>query len=176
VLPVPGPSAVITALSVSGLPTDRFLFAGFLPRKTHARRKLLDELKGERATLAFYESPVRLAAALDDLVAVLGEREAFLCREATKLHEEYVKATLSELRARVGAAERVRGELVLVIAGAPEQRGGASEFDVLAEFARLQAEGSNRRDAVKQIAKRLGLPARDVYSRLLDARPDGADD
>jgi 16S rRNA (cytidine1402-2'-O)-methyltransferase len=169
VLPVPGPSAVITALSVSGLASDRFLFAGFLPRKTHARRKLLEELKSERATLVFYESPLRLAAALADLVAVLGEREAFLCREATKLHEEYVKATLSELRAGIGARERVRGEVVLVVAGASEAS-ASEEIEIEAEFARLQAEGRSRRDAVKQIAKRLGLPARDVYSRLLASR------
>jgi 16S rRNA (cytidine1402-2'-O)-methyltransferase len=169
VLPVPGPSAVVTALSVSGLPTDRFLFAGFLPRKSHARRKLLDELKSERATLVFYESPLRLLAALDDLVAVLGEREAFLCREATKLHEEYVKTTLEGLRARIRAAERVRGEVVLVIAGASEATAGEA-VEIEAEFARLQAEGRSRRDAVKQIAKRLGLPAREVYSRLLASR------
>ena len=169
VLPVPGPSAVITALSVSGLPTDRFLFAGFLPRKTHARRKLLEELKGERATLVFYESPLRLLAALDDLVAVLGEREAFLCREATKLHEEYSKTTLRELRERIGASDRVRGEVVLVVAGASEA-GPVPDLEIEAEFARLQGEGRSRRDAVKQIAKRLGLPARDVYSRLLAAR------
>jgi 16S rRNA (cytidine1402-2'-O)-methyltransferase len=167
VLPVPGPSAVIAALSVAGLPTDRFLFLGFLPRKPHARRKLLEELRNERATLVFYESPQRLLAGLDDVLAVLGERDAFLCREATKLHEEYVKAPLSELRSRIGSAGLVRGEVVIVVAGAAEaSREG--ELDVVAEFARLQAEGRTRREAVKQIAKRLGLPARDVYSRLVE--------
>jgi 16S rRNA (cytidine1402-2'-O)-methyltransferase len=148
VLPVPGPSAVIAALSVAGLPTDRFLFLGFLPRKPHARRKLLEELRNERATLVFYESPQRLLAGLDDVLAVLGERDAFLCREATKLHEEYVKAPLSELRSRIGSAGLVRGEVVIVVAGAAEaSREG--ELDVVAEFARLQAEGRTRREAVK---------------------------
>lgn len=165
VLPVPGPSAVITALSVSGLPTDRFLFAGFLPRKTHARRKLLDELKSERATLVFYESPLRLLGALDDLVAVLGEREAFLCREATKLHEEYVRGRLSELRARLQARDAVRGEIVLVVAGAPEATSSSEAPETV--FARLVAEGRTRREAVKETARALGLPAREVYKRVL---------
>lgn len=169
VLPVPGPSAVITALSVSGLPTDRFLFVGFLPRKTLARRELLDELKGQPATLVFYESPLRVAAALDDLVAVLGERDAFLCREATKLHEEYLKAPLSELRARVGTGPRLRGEVVLVVAGAQGLPQVNDDVDIEGEFARLQAQGRTRREAVKELARRLGLPARDVYGRLIDS-------
>src|SRR6185503_8677673 len=87
VIPIPGPSAAVAALSVSGLPTDRFLFVGFLPPKAQARRTALQELEAVRETLVFYESPVRVVAALDDMAAVLGDREAFLCREATKLHE-----------------------------------------------------------------------------------------
>lgn len=167
VLPVPGPSAVIAALSVSGLPTDRFLFVGFLPRKQQPRRALLGELASEKATLVFYESPQRLAAALDDLVHVFGEREAFLCREATKLHEEYRKAPLPALREAIAAKARVRGEVVLVVAGAPERIAAPAEADIEAEFARLTAEGRSRREAVKQIARRFSLPARDVYARLL---------
>ena len=94
VVPVPGPSAAIAALSVSGLPTDRFLFVGFLPAKAAARRKALEELAAVRETMVFYESPVRVVDALSDMAEVLGDREAFLCREATKLHEEYIRGTL----------------------------------------------------------------------------------
>src|SRR5262245_46105345 len=94
VLPVPGPSAAVTALSVSGLPTDRFLFVGFLPHKAQARRKALAPLAAQGATLVFYESPLRVRAALLDMEQALGDRQAFLCREATKLHEEYVRGRL----------------------------------------------------------------------------------
>jgi 16S rRNA (cytidine1402-2'-O)-methyltransferase len=173
VLPVPGPSAVIAALSVSGLPTDRFLFVGFLPRKPPARRELLRELQDQRATLVFYESPLRLAAALDDLVEILGERDAFLCREATKLHEEYLKAPLAELRAQVGARARVRGEVVLVVEGARAAAQANDAVDIFGEFGRLQAQGRTRREAVKELAKRLGLRARDVYGRLLADESEG---
>src|SRR5512143_2504455 len=120
VVPVPGPSAAVAALSVSGLPTDRFLFVGFLPPRPGARRRALEELASERSTLVFHESPVRVLESLADMVAVLGDREAFLCREATKAHEEYVRAPLSALRSSLEAREAVRGEIVLVVAGAPE--------------------------------------------------------
>src|SRR6185503_6201060 len=106
------------ALSVSGLPSDRFLFVGFLPSRAGARRRALAELAGVRETLVFYESPLRVTAALDDMLAALGEREAFLCREATKLHEEYLRGTLAALRAALAGRDRVLGEIVLVVAGA----------------------------------------------------------
>ena len=99
VVPVPGPSAAIAALSVSGLPSDRFLFVGFLPSRAGARRRALEELAAERATLVVYESPLRVVETLAAMVEVLGDREAFLCREATKLHEEYLRGRLSELHA-----------------------------------------------------------------------------
>jgi 16S rRNA (cytidine1402-2'-O)-methyltransferase len=172
VLPVPGPSAAIAALSVSGLPTDRFLFVGFLPHKAQARRRALEELARERATIIFYESPLRVVAALTDMIEALGDREGFLCREATKLHEEYVRARLSELRARLAERDRVKGEVVLVVAGASEASEAAGDAAAQetpeALFARLTAEGRTRRDAVKQVARTLGLPARDVYRRVLD--------
>src|SRR5512139_1674039 len=96
VVPVPGPSAAVAALSVSGLPSDRFLFVGFLPPRSGARRRALEEVAAERATLVFYESPVRVLGAVDDMVVVLGDRDAFLCREATMVHEEYLRAPLSD--------------------------------------------------------------------------------
>lgn len=168
VVPVPGPSAAITALSVSGLPSDRFLFVGFLPARTAARRASLQELAERRETLVIYESPVRVLAAIADMREILGDREAFLCREATKLHEEYSRDRLSELQARLAARERVRGEIVLVVAGAADAP-GASPESAEALFTRFTAEGRTRRDAVKEVARLTGLPAREVYRRALDA-------
>jgi 16S rRNA (cytidine1402-2'-O)-methyltransferase len=170
VVPVPGPSAAIAALSVSGLPSDRFLFVGFLPSRAGARRRVLEELASEKATLVVYESPLRAVETLASMVEVLGDREAFLCREATKLHEEYLRARLSELHARLTARESVKGEIVLVVAGRPEQAPLAGA-DPVAVYRTLAAEGRTRRDAVKEAARRLGLPAREVY-RLVQESED----
>jgi 16S rRNA (cytidine1402-2'-O)-methyltransferase len=169
VVPVPGPSAAVAALSVSGLPTDRFLFVGFLPPRSGARRAALEALAPARETLVFYESPVRALASLEDMRLALGDRPAFLCREATKLHEEYRRGTLSELKAHLAERKEVRGEIVLVVGGAA---GGAPVTTESAEalFARLTAEGRTRREAVKQVARALGLPAREVYRRVLRER------
>lgn len=164
--PVPGPSAAIAALSVSGIPSQRFLFVGFLPSRGGARRKALAELAAETATLVFYESPLRAVAALEDMAAALGEREAFLCREATKLHEEYRRGRISELRDALAGRESVRGEIVLVVSGAAGAVADATETPE-ALFARLTAEGRSRREAVKEVARRLELPAREVYRRTL---------
>jgi len=165
VVPVPGPSAAVAALSVSGLPTDRFLFVGFLPAKSAARRKALEDLAAVRETLVFYESPVRVVAALTDMAEILGAREAFLCREATKLHEEYVRGSLTELREILAARALVKGEVVLVVSGASAVPAVSEPVEVL--FARLVSEGRTRREAVKETARLLGLPARDVYRRVL---------
>lgn len=171
VIPIPGPSAVIAALSVSGLPTDRFLFVGFLPRRAGPRRAALQLLRGEPATLVFYESPLRALDALADMRATLGDREAFLCREATKLHEEYRRGTLSALERALGARGTPKGELVLVVAGAAQEQrpGEAGDAELLAEFAELAERGLTRREAAKRIAARTGLSARDVYRRLLSS-------
>lgn len=170
VVPVPGPSAAVAALSVSGLPTDRFLFVGFLPARAAARRRALEDLADREETLVIYESPHRALEALADLRAVLGDREAFLCREATKVHEEYRRATLGALHEDLAAREEVKGEIVLVVAGAAASAGAPLAVDdaTLHEmFARLSAQGLTRRAAVKEIARRLSLPARDVYARVL---------
>ena len=170
VVPVPGPSAATAALSVSGLPTDRFLFVGFLPAKSGARRKALAALAVERPTLVLFESPVRVVEALSDMLAALGDRDAFLCREATKAHEEYVRAPLSVLRERLAERETVKGEIVLVVAGAPEPE--PSTEDPVALYRRLAAEGRTRREAVKEAARRLGRPARDVYAVVQEGEPE----
>jgi 16S rRNA (cytidine1402-2'-O)-methyltransferase len=164
VVPVPGASAATAALSVSGLPTDRFLFVGFLPAKAGARRQALASLAAETPTLVFFESPVRVVDSLADMLDALGDRDAFLCREATKAHEEYERAPLSALRERLASRDAVKGEIVLVVAGAPEA--AASSEDAVALYRRLAAEGRTRREAVKEAARRVGLPAREVYARV----------
>jgi 16S rRNA (cytidine1402-2'-O)-methyltransferase len=167
VVPVPGPSAAVAALSVSGLPTDRFLFVGFLPPKAAARRCELESLRDRRETLVFYESPVRVVACLTDLAAVLGDRAAFLCREATKLHEEYVRGGLSDLRTLLAERAEVKGEIVLVVSGAAESEPTTvPPEEIEALFERLVAEGLTRRAAVKEAARRAGLPAREVYGMM----------
>jgi 16S rRNA (cytidine1402-2'-O)-methyltransferase len=165
VVPIPGPSAAVAALSVSGLPSDRFLFVGFLPARAGARRRALKALAPARETLILYESPLRVLASLQDMREALGDREAFLCREATKLHEEYVRGRLSALRELLADRGTVRGEIVLVVAGAAEAP--ASTEDLGALFDRLTAQGRTRREAVKEAAHLLGLPAREVYRRTL---------
>jgi 16S rRNA (cytidine1402-2'-O)-methyltransferase len=165
VSPIPGPSAVIAALSVSGLPTDEFLFVGFLPRTSAARRARLDQLKSQAATLILYESPHRALESLTDMIAILGDRAAFLAREVTKLHEETKSGALSEILASLGARPEVLGEIVLVVAGAPE---GASKSGSMEEaLARFDAEvemGGTPRQAAKAAALLTGLKARDIYS------------
>lgn len=129
---IPGPSAAITALQVSGLPTDQFLFRGFLPRKSGARRRALEALSACEATLVIYESPHRLAALLEEAAGVLGDRQAAVCRELTKLHEEVARGPLPEL-ARRFAAGPVRGEIVVVIGGLGRGIGAGAEADAADE-------------------------------------------
>ncbi len=172
VLPVPGPSAAVAALSVSGLPSDRFLFVGFLPSRAGARRRAIEEIAPERATLVVYESPLRVVDTLASMVELLGDRQAFLCREATKLHEEYLRASLSVLAARLADRGAVKGEIVLVVAGRAEAAPRSGE-DPLALYRALAAQGRPRREAVKEVARQLGLPAREVYRRVQEDEDRG---
>jgi 16S rRNA (cytidine1402-2'-O)-methyltransferase len=166
VSPIPGPSALIAALSVSGLPTDEFLFVGFLPRTESSRRTRLEALKPRRATLVFYESPHRVVAALADMIAVLGDRLAFLSREITKVHEEQRRALLSELAAELSGRAEVLGEIVLVVSGAEApDRKSYSMDEALTRFDAEIAMGATPRQAAKDAAQETGLPARDVYAR-----------
>ncbi len=171
VSPVPGPSALIAALSVSGLPTDEFLFAGFPPRTSGARRTFMDRLKAQPATLIFYESPHRVVESLTDMIAILGDRPAFLAREVTKLHEELKSGTLSELVTTLSARAEVLGEIVLVVAGAAA---GASKSGSIEEaLERFDAEvsmGATPRQAAKEAGEATGLPAREVYARAAGRR------
>ena len=167
---VPGPSAVITALAVAGLPTDRFCFEGFVPRKQSERERLIAQLTNEPRTTVLYESPHRLATTLDHFAAAWPDRQAVVCRELTKLHEEVRRDTCAEL-AR-WAAEGVRGEIVVVLAGA-EARAASLEDAVAAVLAAAGA-GARLKDAAAEVAARTGLRKRALYDAALAAR--GADD
>lgn len=123
VIPIPGPSAVIAALSVSGLPTDAFLFKGFLPNKSKRRRDLLKQLEEVRETLIFYESPHRLSESLKDIFETLGDREIVLTRELTKMYEEVLRGKVSEIRNRIGE-KKLKGEITLVVSGRTRKRDG----------------------------------------------------
>lgn len=167
VVPVPGPSAVVLALVGSGLPTDRFLFAGFPPRRPGPRRELFSSLRALPATLIFYESPHRVADTLADLAAVLGDRPACVARELTKTHEEFVRAPLPEL-ARRYAAERPLGEVTLVVGGAADETVSPADADGRAR--ELLAEGLTPKDAAARLAAEAGLPRREAYAIVLGAK------
>lgn len=163
VVPVPGPSSPIAALSVSGLPTDRFICLGFLPRRAAERRRQLEELAAERSTLIAFEAPHRLVAALADLEATLGgERRCAVCRELTKLHEEVWRGTLAGARAEWLTREP-RGEFTLVVAGAGAP-GRWEEDAVRTALAPLLAAGVSRSEAARQVARRSGWSKSAVYA------------
>jgi 16S rRNA (cytidine1402-2'-O)-methyltransferase len=169
---VPGPSAVTTALAVSGLPVDRFCFEGFLPRKAGERRARLSGLADERRTMVFFESPHRLADALADAAAAFGEdREAAVCRELTKTHEEVRRGPLSSLAA--WAAEGVRGEITLVVAGAAARPVSLSPAELAALVAGEEAAGATRKDAIRAVVARTGVPRRTVYDAVVATKTPG---
>ncbi len=163
---VPGPSAGVAALAVSGLPTGRMAFEGFLPRKGAARAERLAELAGERRTIVLYEAPHRLARTLTDLVAALGpDRPVVLARELTKLHEELWRGTLAEAADRV-AEVAPRGEYVLVVAGAPNEP-PATDDRIVDALDRQRTAGASTRDAVAAVAAELRVSRRRVYELAL---------
>jgi 16S rRNA (cytidine1402-2'-O)-methyltransferase len=165
--PVPGPSAVLAALVVSGLPSDAFVFEGFLPRKGGERKRRLEELSSDKRTLVVFEAPHRLDSALQDMLEVLGDRRAALCRELTKLHEEVRRDTLSNLVASV-QKRPVKGELVIVLEGASE-----AEPDLEAavrEASERIAAGESMREATRSVAEERGVPRRALYDRVLQER------
>lgn len=170
IIPVPGPSALIAALIAAGLPTDEFFFAGFLPSRTNARRARLTELQGVPGTLIFYESPHRLAETLKDAYEILGEREAVVARELTKLHEEIRRGRLSQLTADYAEKSDTRGEIVVLIdrtvISVPNK-----ETSVAALVDQFEQEGLDHRAALKKAARELGLSRAEAYRRLLAGRP-----
>ncbi|MGZ3637886.1 MAG: 16S rRNA (cytidine(1402)-2'-O)-methyltransferase [Ktedonobacterales bacterium] len=185
VVPIPGAVAAISALIASGLPTDTFTFLGFLPRKPAERRAVLESVRAEPRTLILYEAPHRLHALLDDLLAVLGDRQMVAARELTKLHEEWLRGPVSTIRAHYTTATP-RGEYTLVIAGASPSQTGMLPPDeqdqrTLEEIARerlraLMEQGMRTREAASQVAQALGLPKRDVYRLALGLAEGDAED
>jgi 16S rRNA (cytidine1402-2'-O)-methyltransferase len=168
---VPGPSALLAALAVSGLPSDRFLFAGFLPSKPGARREALESLAPVPASLIFYESPKRLAASLRAMADVLGDRPAAIARELTKLHEETRRGRLGALASALAAEEPPRGELVIVV-GPPEPM-VAPTGDALDALLVEALATAPVKQAAGMVAAATGLPRRELYARALALK--GAD-
>jgi 16S rRNA (cytidine1402-2'-O)-methyltransferase len=168
---VPGPSALIAALTVAGLPTDEFLFVGFLPAKAVARANKLRQLGSVEATLIVYEAPHRLAATLKDACAILGDRAAVVARELTKLHEQIKRGRLSELAQHYAAAENPRGEIVLLIdRNVIEPASTKSHSSILEVVQRLESEGIDHRLALKKAARELGLSRAEAYRQMLSER------
>jgi len=169
---LPGPCAAVLALQLSGLPTDRFFFAGFLPRKGGARQAALQSLVKLDATLVFYESPRRLGPTLEELERSLGDRPAAVARELTKLHQEVARGTLGSLARQF--ASGARGEVTVVVSGARELAVEASsdspEVDLDAEIRAAEAQGMGVRELSRRVGKAHGIPARTVYRRALELR------
>lgn len=168
VVPIPGPSAAMTALSVSGLPSDQFFFAGFPPRTSPSRRAAFEALATLRATIIFYEAPHRFLAMLTDAIQVFGDREAFLMREGTKKHEEYMRASLSHLRMTFESRDEILGEIVLIVGGATgaeaHETDAAVTLESAVEIARAaHKKGASSREAAREAARGTSLSARDVY-------------
>jgi 16S rRNA (cytidine1402-2'-O)-methyltransferase len=167
VTPLPGPSAALTALAASGLPTDSFRFGGFLPHKPGQRVKALEAIAEETATTVFYEAPHRILEALEAIEQVLGDRPVVVARELTKLHEEFLRGTAAEIRATLAARDSVKGEITLLIGKAtappPDDTPLADAVEALIR------EGAPRMDAIKQVARRRGLSKREVYAQLLES-------
>jgi len=172
VVPIPGPSALVAALGASGLPTDEFLFVGFLPPRSGARRKALDALRAESRTLIFYEAPHRVVETLADAADILGPRPGVIAREVTKIHEEFLRGPLPELL-EAARKRAPRGEITLLIgAGDPQAQHQAEPgVSLKPRVEQLEAEaGVDRKAALKQAARERGLGKREAYKQLLQER------
>jgi 16S rRNA (cytidine1402-2'-O)-methyltransferase len=164
VVPIPGPSAIVTALAVSALPTDRFYFLGFLPHRENARRRLLESIAGETGTIVVLEAPHRLAASLDNIREILGDRRLAVCRELTKLHEEVFRGTVSEAIERF---KEPRGEFTLVIAGRGNRDRPVLTEDIEKQLHQLYLKGSTAKEAIAVVAGKTGLSKKVLYQAWL---------
>jgi 16S rRNA (cytidine1402-2'-O)-methyltransferase len=177
VVPVPGANAALTALMGSGMGTERFLFCGFLPSKSGARRTELERLQGmvvagnEGLALVFYEAPHRILEMLEDVATVWGaECRMVLARELTKLHEEFLRGSVAEVRAQLAERDRVRGEMVVLVEARPEAASGAVEESIPALVERLMKDGLSEKDALKRVARERGMGKSEVYREWQRAR------
>jgi 16S rRNA (cytidine1402-2'-O)-methyltransferase len=164
VVPIPGPSVVITALAVSGLPTDRFTYLGFLPRQAGSRRRLLENVAEETGTIIILEAPHRLQATLKDLWLTLGDRQIVVCRELTKMHEEVFRGRISQASERFSEP---RGEFTLVIAGKVAEAKPQLTKDIEKQLWRLRRAGVTAKEAIAKIGQETGLPRRELYQAWL---------
>ena len=170
---VPGPSAVTTALAMSGLPADSFIFLGFLPRRRRERQRCLGEVSNSSLTIVLFEAPHRMRATLEDVAEIFGDRLIAVCRELTKLHEEIFRGTAPDALAHFDSP---RGEFVLVISGAEpdsdtELQQGAREEEILGFLAERRADGARSRDAIAETAGKYGVPKNIAYRLWLDTAP-----
>ena len=172
VVAAPGASAVLAALTVSGLPSDRFMFAGFLPTAEGARRSQITELAELSATTIWFETPARIVRSLTDMADILGPRDAVIARELTKLHEEVMHGTLDELAARLASGPALKGEIVLLVAGRSRDDNVMDDTQ-LAAMLRAELQSQRLRDAVKSVVEMTGLPRNRVYRLALDLTGDG---
>jgi 16S rRNA (cytidine1402-2'-O)-methyltransferase len=167
VIPIPGATAAIAALSVSGLPTDSFVFEGFLPSKHTARLKRLEELKTEKRTLVFYEAPHRIIATVDDILNILGDRKAVVTRELTKVHEEAIRGSMTEILARLNSGS-TKGEFTIILHGATETP-AEQHLDTKEYLKNLMLHrGLSKKEAISVAAEELGLPKKEVYKESLE--------
>jgi 16S rRNA (cytidine1402-2'-O)-methyltransferase len=164
VQPIPGPSASLTALSASGLPTDSFHFMGFLPARSGQRQHLLETLRNEKSTLIFYEAPHRILDTLDDVDRILGQRPVVLARELTKIHEEFLRGTAGEIRAQLEKRESIRGEITLLIGKGSKL--APTNVPLERAFEEQVHNGLSRMDAMKALARERGLSKREIYKHL----------
>jgi 16S rRNA (cytidine1402-2'-O)-methyltransferase len=167
VVPIPGPSAALSALAASGLATDSFRFCGFLPPRETQRRKLLERLRSEDCTLIFYEAPHRIVETLADVAALFNERPVVVARELTKLHEEFLRGKARSLCKELSARPSIKGEITLLIGKAVEPEVD-SAVQPEEEVRALEQQGIPRMDAVKQVAKARGIPKRELYRRVIE--------
>ena len=171
VFPVPGPNAALSALTASGLDTEKFLFLGFLPPRSGERRSLLEAHAHEQSTLIFYEAPHRILDALTDIESAMGPtRRIVLARELTKLHEEFLRGTATEIRSALATRDRQRGEMVLLIAAASPEEPTIKPASIADRINQLAAEGLEEKEALKQIARERNLSKSEAYRELQRAR------
>jgi 16S rRNA (cytidine1402-2'-O)-methyltransferase len=172
VVPIPGPSAAAALVSVAGLPADRFVFEGFLPTRTGPRAQRLRALAAEPRALVFFEAARRLGAFLEAAERALGDREAVVGRELTKRYEEFLRGRLSELRGRLPAGERLRGEVTVLVAGATEAAPAPAAASLDDEIRAARAAGRSVRELAADLARRTGLPRREIYNRAVALERD----
>jgi 16S rRNA (cytidine1402-2'-O)-methyltransferase len=169
IVPVPGPSALLAALSASGMPIDRFVFEGFLPNKRSDRQKKLESLRDEPRTLVFYEAPHRLHESLADMRRIFGEREIAVGRELTKLHEEFVRGSLDDVNLELSGRE-LKGEITIVARGASGRKEAPSAEQLCSDIDRLAKEGAGIKQIAETLGARYGLPKRQVYRLALQRK------